>query len=366
MIKYVFFYTVLNVLILWGCDNSTRIPLKRINYVIEFKPGVKSIKEYNCDQYWINKTPPQIVKSSCKLSCYKEYTKEGYLTKELKWFNLDYPNTPGMTKTIKYNELGQIIEEYTNWHGSINQESKIIHSYNANGFEIERIIFDDGVITFREETEYDEYNCSIKKTFYRGGNQLIQSMISEFDNKNREIIRETYDGNNKLMYRGEYEYGVGDEHIIYRKFNSDGKMITENDKRESLKNNKIEAIYSNRLPDKDHKDVEYYSNGKVRTWHYKNQNGEDIHQVYDENQRIIERKISSNGEWKDTFTWKYREDGVVLEESESTSRYLGISYFKKTTYYKYDLKNNWIEKVTVDTEGNAIELNMREIEYIEV
>lgn len=365
MRTYFLFFLILNVFVILGCKDSTRTALKSIKYVRETSEGIKRIREYQCDGYWNNVVPPKILTNSCKLHRLKEYSSKGYLEKDLQWTGGDFPNPPNIIELIKYNDLNQVVEELYKQTGTIEHESKTIYSYNSEGFQIEKIIIKNDVIDFRVETKYDEYNCPIELTYYGKENQILQHLTQKYDNKNRIIEKETFEGD-KLKYREVYKYGNGEDYIKYKRFDSEGKLIKDDDRNEVSKSSNFNFLYTNELPEKGYKDVEYYSNGKVKTWHYKNQNGEDIHQVYDENQRIIERKISSNGEWKDTFTWKYREDGVVLEESESTSRYLGISYFKKTTYYKYDLKNNWIEKVTLDTEGNAIELIMREIEYIEV
>lgn len=350
------------LILISGCNNSSRIPLKRVDYQVGFEPGVKSIKEYDCQQYWTDKIPPQIVKSSCSLSKLDEYTKEGHLTKELIWFDSDNQSNPESIRLIKYNDSGQIIEDFSKSTGIINTESKIIYSYNASGFQTERIIFLNGKITFREEDIYDEFNCPIKKIYYKD-NLLNQSITYEYDTKNRPITEITYDENSKLMYKEKYAYESGNKYVKYIRYDSEGKIIMEEDKNKSVERNKINGLYTNALPGKEAKNVEYFSNGKVRSWHFKNQNNDDVFQVYDDNERIIERKIYSNEKWQDTFTWKYREDGAILEESESTSRIVEIPYFKKTTYYKYDIKGYWIEKVVVDTEGRAIELKAREIDY---
>ena len=73
--------------------------------------------------------------------------------------------------------------------------------------------------------------------------------------------------------------------------------------------------------------------------------------------------IMRNNVWKETFTFKYREDGALTEYSESTSQIVGKSYYKKTTFYKLDSSGNWIEKYTLDSEGRIFDLEQRKIVY---
>ncbi|MBL7105630.1 MAG: hypothetical protein ISS18_14990 [Bacteroidales bacterium] len=295
-----------------------------------------------------------------------EFNTDEIKTKEMQWYYLDYPNDPGYIEIIKVNESGLIIEIAAKQKKIRNMEScetKTNYSYNQSGFETEMVLYINGKFCTRWETIFDEFNCKIKKIIYDENNEIENYYINEFDNRNRKISSSKFSNKNVLEKKWVKEYDDSDEWVIRYTYDSDGKLLDKDDKRESYKTNKINSLYTSRLPDERFKDIEHYTNGKVRTWHYKNSANNDIYQTYDENGRIIERKIYRNDEWIDTFTWKYREDGSIIEESESTSRVVGKSYYKKSTYYRVDFNGNWIEKYIIDSEGNVTELAIREIEY---
>lgn len=359
-------YSIFALLIfLLSCEPSIkRAPLLKEKHKREYGGKVKRIIEYDCDKYWTNENPLKIVKKSCKMYSVMEFNQDEILTKEMKWDDLDYPNDPGFILTVKINESGLIIEKVAKKIGSFSFELKSNFSYNQDGFVTEKVIYSDNVFSSREETIYDEFNCPIKEIYYDENNEIEYYYINKFDKLNREISSEKYSKDNSLEKKWTKEYEKDNDDWIARKtYDADGNLIDKDDKRESYKMNKVDYLYTTGLPDEGFTDIEYYSNGKVKTWHYKNQNNHDVYQTYDENGRIIERKIYFNEEWLDTYTWKYREDDAIIEESESTSRIVGKSFYKKTTYYRVDFNGNWIEKYTMDSEGNVTELAVREFEY---
>ena len=213
------------------------------------------------------------------------------------------------------------------------------------------------MLCWRNETIYDEFNCPIKELHYDNNNEIKFYNINEFDKLNRQISSEEYSKDNSLEEKWIKEYEKdNDDWIVMKTYDADGNLIDEEYK------------------DEDYTDIEYYSNGKVKTWHFKTtfmysiyqnlyQINDDVYETYDKNGRLIERKIYNNEKWIATNTWKYREDDALIEESESTGRIVGKSFYKKTTYYRVDFNGNWIERYTMDSEGNVTELAVREYEY---
>ncbi|MDX9918309.1 MAG: hypothetical protein RBT15_09925 [Gudongella sp.] len=327
----------------------------------EYGGKVKRIIEYQCDKYWRDENSFKIVKNSCKIYNIKEFNLDEILIRSRSWNNFDYLKEPDLTEIQKINKSGLVIEKIK---FSSTGETKENYSYNPAGFETEHVLYINGMLFSRYEIFYDEYNCPIKEIYYNDNNEIKYYYTNEFDDKNREILSKRYNKDNSLEGKWTKEYEKdSDDWIIKCSFSSDGKLLEREDKRELYKSNKFEFVYTSDLPDKGFTDVEYYSNGKVKTWHYINYKNEDIYQTYDLNGRIIERKIYHQEDWQYSYTWKYREDGAVIEESESTSRVIGKKYYKRTTYYSVDFNGNWIEKYTIDIDGNSNVLRVREIEY---
>lgn len=356
---------IILILLLVSCEPAIkRTPRIKEIPVRKYGGKVKRIIEYQCDQYWAKENPLKIAKNSCKIYRVSEFNSDEILIKDMYWHDLDYPNEPGFTETQRTNESGLIIERITKMTGLWANEIKTNFSYNQAGFETEKVVYRKGIFSSREETIYDEYNCPIKEISYDENNEVEDYKENKYDNRNRIVLSLQYKKDNTLEEKCSYEYDGDDEDWIVKKtYDAIGRLIDEEDERDSYKTNKVDYLYTSRLPDEGFTDVEYYSNGKVKEWHFINEEDYDIYQTYDENGRIIERKIYSNGEWQDTNTWKYREDNALIEESESTSRVVGKSYYKTTTYYSVDFNGNWIEKITTDSEGNVLELRVREIEY---
>lgn len=356
---------IFSILFCISCESRiNRIPRLKEKEDREYGGQVKRIIEYECDKYWTDENPLKIVKSSCKIGIVRDFNPDEIMIKEMKWYDLNYPNDPGFTQTIKLDENGLIIEEISQQFGDFGFKTKRNYSYNQAGFETEKVVFREGEFAFREETIYDEYNCPIKEIRYDKNNEVENYYINEFDNRNRETSSLKYDNKNELDTKWIKEYNDEDDRwVVKYSYDGDGELIYKSDKIESFKTNKVGFLYSPNLPDVRFTDIEYYSSKKVKTWHFKNQDNNDVYQTYDESGKIIERKIYRDEVWQDTSTWKYREDGSVVEESESTSRIVDKSYYKKTTYYRVDFNGNWVEKYSLDSEGNVTELAMRDIEY---
>jgi hypothetical protein len=105
--------------------------------------------------------------------------------------------------------------------------------------------------------------------------------------------------------------------------------------------------------------------GKIQSLFYRNRDDEDVFELFNNEERLTERKFMKGNQWIKTQNWRYREDGALLEESESTSQVVGRSFYKKSTFYKVDNNGNWIEMYSTDSEGAVYNLNKRSIEYYE-
>ncbi len=341
-------YLLFSLFILISCQPYSqveRVPLVKEPYTKDFKGDIKKIIEYNCDKYSPNHSSVHIIRESCKIRSIREYSKDGILLSELKWPRLNYPLEPE-TIIQTTNDLGLVVLKHTKLNYYFYEEKKTF-SYNNNGFITEEILQfrsypNDDFVLKRTETTYDDYNCPIKIMVFDNNNNVIYSYTSEFDNWNRETLTKRFDDANILEEYTEYKYQNGDNNWIER--------ITYDGNKKLLKKEKFNDLHSN---------IEYHSNGKVKI--IEQHNG--IILAYDENGKNIERKTFNNKEWESTETWKFREDGVLIEESISANNFTGKDFYKITTYYRIDFFGNWHEKYTIDSEGEIANLSIRDIEY---
>jgi hypothetical protein len=355
---------VASVLIISGCEQA-RIPLSKEKQERVYCGNVKRIVEYTCDRYWENGNLITLDKNSAWLSGVMEFNPNEILMKEMDWKKFDYPNEPWHITTIKLDKSDNIIERYSTIpKGAWAYDLKVLYKYNNSGFETELVRYEMGVFDLRVEEIRDEYNCCIKYINYDKSNKVIDYSINEYDNLNREISTSKYNSKDSLTEKWVYKYKNKDKDpFLTTHFDGNNILIKKFDKRDDIKSNKIDFIYSKSLPIEGYKDIEHFSNGKVKSWHYINSDNNDVFQIYDENGKIVEIKIQKNNKWLNSYTWKYRDDGEIIEESESSSRYIGKPFFKKTTYYKLDSPGNWVEKYTIDSDGNVSNMAIREIEY---
>jgi hypothetical protein len=349
-----------------SCDNFiNRVP--RVQEKINHDPyngKVSKVIEYECNTYFIeNENNIDINKRSCRLCAIYEYYP--LLQIEKNWSGSNDIKKPDAIKTTSFNAFGHIVEESNKSVFPFAYESKSNYTYNESGFVVKQVSYYHGSFgNFYSniETIYDEYNCPIKEIHYDSTHKITKYFINKFDKRNRQIKSSEFDSANVLRQEEVLKYkGDDTEWTTKYEYDNNGKLKYKSDRSNS--ENIFTKIFKSNSDD-NYKNIEYYPNGKIKTKSYIDM-GDVVYLTYDENERIIERKTySNNNEWKETFTWKYREDGALLEESESTSKYTNIAYYKKTSYYKLDFNGNWIEKYTIDNENNVIELKVREFEYI--
>ena len=357
-----------------SCQSQVeRVPLEKPEIAKDFREDfrgkVKSITIFECDKYFANGTI-DLDENSCNIASIYEFNSNGYLIKDVSWTSDDYVNPFAITEKT-YDEKGNLIIAINKQTGFFNTNTKDLYSYNKNGFIVEQIHYENDTLISRNEKVYDEYNCVIKEIDFNSENNIINTWKSKYNNLNQKIELIKCDISGKTLKRFVYEYSADNKNqdwwVLSIEYDRNDKEIDRIDRSQKsfneFESNKIDGLWTDELPDTRFPDIEYYSNKKIKSWHFINMNNDDVYQTYDENGLMTERKIMRNNVWKETFTFKYREDGALTEYSESTSQIVGKSYYKKTTFYKLDSSGNWIEKYTLDSEGRIFDLEQRKIVY---
>ena len=366
---------LLSLFLLLSCQGkSERTVLVIEPHFGEFGGKVKQIIEYDCKKYFNAEFPYSIDKSSCEIKNVYKYNIDEVLIEDLSWSWNDYPDKPDYRKVKTVDKYGNILVENSTKLASNNNYPFMVdmakgyniittNTYNQDGFRVEQVVMRNGELQRRVEYIRDEYNCLTKEIQFDNENEVSFYIERKFDNKNRMVEYVFYDGETEDKEKTVYKYGKSAKWEIMKEYDSNGYLVETTSRKDVIESNMIDYSASYGLPYNGYKDVEYYSDGNVRSWHYINNIGLDHFNTYDRNGETIEHKSYNGDEWQDTYTWKYREDGALIEESEATSRIVGKNYYKKTTYYKVDHNGNWIEKQILDNEGNMLEGMAREIEY---
>jgi hypothetical protein len=355
------------------CESQVeRVPLPKPeitkDFREDFKGKVKSITILECTKYYNNGTI-DIDEKSCNVAAIYEFNRNGYLIKDVSWNSDDYVNPFAITEKT-YDERGNLILSIHKQTGLFNLNSKDLYTYNKNGFVTEQIRYENNKLISRNEKIYDEYNCVIKEVEYDSNNNIVDIWKSKYNNLNQKIEFVQCDKTEKTLKKYLYEYSSENKNkdwwVLRIEYDKNDKEINRTDRSKKSNDyelNKIDYLWTDELPDTRFPDIEYYYNKKIKSWHFINMNDDDVYQTYNEKGLLIERKIMNNNIWKETYSFKYREDGALTEYSESTSQIIGKPYYKKTIYYKLDSSGNWIEKYSMDSEGKILELEQRKIVY---
>lgn len=381
--KRIFSVIILIVILseLISCQmNSQRKVKTKQGGVIErkYKGKVKRMIEYYTDNYWINGNALEFDKNNCKVLAIHDFTPEEVPLREIHWWGTSrYPDDPPSQLSVtKVDAFGNIIEETNKTIDGYKRDVRSTYSYNKFGFKTAEAYYDHGNLVNRHEYEYDEFNCEIKHSFFKENNSLMWYCINKYDENNNIISRTQYDADNIINSKtiSKYDKDGNLTKDMYYEYDKNGNQTGKSDRSEEDKQyeqmeqkliaeNKVVVKVEDALPYEGYTDVKYYPSGKARSWHYINDANKDIYQIYDEDARIIERKFYRNSQWLETATWKYREDGVLLEESISSSEQRDISYYKTITYYIIDNKGNWMEKYSLGSDGRRSQLSIRVFEY---
>ena len=379
--KRIFSITILIVILseLISCQmNSQRkVETKRVSER-KYKRKVKRMIEYYTDNYWINGNALEFDKNNCKILSIHDFTPEEVQLREISWWGpSQYPDDPpSQLYVTKVDAFGNIIEEISKRYDNGNRDVRSTYSYNKFGFKTAEAYYDHGNLVNRHEYEYDEFNCEIKHSFFKENNSLVWYCINKYNENNNIISRVDYDADNiiksklisnydndgNLTKNTDYDYDKNGNQTT-KKDRSDEDKQYEQMEQKLIAGNKVKVKVEDALPYEGYTDVKYYPSGKARSWHYINNENKDVYQIYDEDAQIIERKFYKNNQWLETSTWKYREDGVLLEKSISTSGQSDVTYYKTMTYYIIGNKGNWVESYSLGSDGKRSQLSIRVFEY---
>jgi len=367
----------LSELISCQINSQRKIETKQVSER-KYKGKVKRMIEYYTDNYWINENGLEFDKNSCTILTIHDFTPDEVQLREISWWGpSQYPDDPPSHKELTtVDDFGNIIEETDKTIDVYKRDVRSTYSYNKFGFKTAEAYYDSGNLVNRHEYEYDEFNCEIKHSFFKENNSLMWYCINKYDENNNRISRIDYDADNIIKSKLISKYdkdGNLTKNIDYD-YDKNGNQTAKKDRSEEdkqyeqmqqklISENKVKDKVVDELPYEGYADVKYYPSGKTRSWHYINNENKDIYQIYDEDARIIERKFYRNNQWLETSTWKYREDGVLLEKSISTSELRDISYYKTITYYIIDNKGNWMESYSLGGDGRRSQLSIRVFEY---
>lgn len=103
---------IIILVILVSCEGKVdRIKKVKEPKKREYKGKVKRIIEYDCQQYWANRTPIRIAKESCKIYRIMDFNSDEILIKETAGKS-DYYQMGEVIKYAKVNEEGSLIVRY--------------------------------------------------------------------------------------------------------------------------------------------------------------------------------------------------------------------------------------------------------------
>lgn len=318
--------------------------VKELN-VWALKGKVKRLVEYSCNN-----------ESDCRITDVFEFTPDNVLLKKMSWVLTRHPEDPDYISISEINDDGFVIKTISEGNTIIKSYYETVYSYNEDNFVEELIQYNKGELDYRVVHVYDEYNNEIKYSNFGKNNELRYYSEYEYDNQNRLIKHLSYDGNKKLQKRFVTEY---------KESKKDWKKVNEYDAhgnldKTSIREEEMKYMY---YPEKSklYPNIEYHTNGKIKSWNYLLKNKKNVYQTYSITGTLIDRKVSNSNDSRNTRFSKYRIDGELVEVIEKgTDVYTG-RYFEKTIQYKYDYKGNVVEEYTFGTKGT--ELLKREYEY---
>jgi hypothetical protein len=326
---------------LMSCGQQ-RIPIPKEQSTRLYKGKVKKIISYSCSLYKQDENGIIINPKGCNIQKIEEFDEEENVISENRFEDVKDPTLITYILTTRRDAKGKILEKSEIHNYLFNYKVRYEYKYNNNNLLIEKTQYNEDKFYNRSAYKYDEYNCMIEEDYFNATNQLDSKYISVFDNNNLMTKRTGYKPNGELDSYIQFDYDKKGELIRRRYYNRDNKLTEDNNFKEKPTDKR----------DSNNNLIEYSDN-------------EGIHlKIFDRFNRCTEEKLLNNGTWLETRTWNYRDDGALIEESFSTSRFVGKSYYKVTTKYKTDNKGNWVEKYVINNEDNGVVgLEARNIEY---
>ena len=330
-------------IIICNCGSNQRTHLTKEPPYKLYKGNVKKIITYSCQSYIPNGENIKILAHGCNIEKIEEFDEKETLLTEIKFDNPRERTAQTNIITTVRDDKGNIIEktDISNYFFKL----KVRHEYKYNdlGFLIEEIQYNDDKFYTRSTYSYDKYNCQTEENYFNNKNQLEYKYISIFNNSNLMTKRTGYTPDGEIS-----SYMIND-------YDKEGKLIK---RRDYDWQNKLtdETDYKDKPTDK--RDA---NNNLIEFLDYDN----ITHlKKIDRFNRCTEEQLHKDRTWLETRTWAYRDDGALIEESFSTSKFAGEAFHKVTTKYKIDNVGNWIEKYSIDNEDKSVVgLGARNIEY---
>lgn len=199
-------------------------------------------------------------------------------------------------------------------------KSKLIYHYDRQGRWIEFILtdnFDEDKIQMKVEYKYDETGRLTRETetLYYGNKVFIRQSKLEHDSKGR-VVKKTKEVNGQLYSVETYSY---DPLVEFEQEYRDGKIYREQTAYYEFPNYST-RFTGHELPDLNAKPQKFrMPNGKVakftppkeeQKWDYIFEN------KLDDKGRILERKRFEDGQLQDDITYKYNDQGLLIEKYE--------------------------------------------------
>ena len=222
--------------------------------------------------------------------------------------NIFFPENNNMILVF---ENDGYIKEKQNFDKAGIYNGKIIYNYNEQKIIISAIGYNNkGSIDYSQKGIYDAEKMTVKSIINYSKDYSVQT-IDYYDNSNRKIKIDWFREDGKLSSRTIFKYDKKGNIIEENIYTSDGKLYSKN-----------QNIFNN----------EGY---KIET-------------------------ITSNDSGKKNDYFKYDNFGNIIEEYSNKPEILVNKYIYK---YKYDSKNNWIQRVSYINGELPVDFTERNIEY---
>lgn len=214
-----------------------------------------------------------------------------------------------------FNDFGYLSSKKTQFFSIIN--STIFYEYdNLNNILVETEKNEDGSQYRKHINKYDDNNKLIEVEYYANGENWFSKSKYEYDNNKRILNSYDKDGN----FESRWIDILDQKNNVIKSFNYD-------------KNGELEFEWKFNFDDRGNKTQ------NVLVYILKSLNPNTTKLLYDDEIKEYNKKNEVS---------KIYEDAQIL---------------KFTFKYKYDEKNNWINKIKYNKEGSAVEITERNITY---
>ncbi|MFA5557000.1 MAG: hypothetical protein WCY06_00040 [Flavobacteriaceae bacterium] len=290
-------------------------------FLILFFVGCKSEKTEND----LTKANLKGKVKSTKETPYKAVEKFGEVTKGNVYINKFYFSDDNLDiissiKHIVYNEIGNETEN-RDYDSNGNTLKRRTFNYDEKGKRISQSVYNPKGLEYKESYKYDEKGNQIEWSWYNSDGKLKSKYPCKYDEKGNLIEQSRYNSYGELKWKHTYKYDEKGNEIEESRYDSDGELDLKYTSKYDEKGNKIE-------------ESKYNPDGELVS---------KTTSKYDKKGNKIEWSIyNSDGELVSKHTYEYDEKGNLTAEYNES---LLFGTHSKSYLYKYDKKNNWIEKI---------------------